>query len=164
MHDSYIQSFHGPIYFEVPSSWNVLTVADFQDPPNRPDPAARLTRAMENPVDAPALEHQITPGNTISVLVEDLTRKSPKKIIVKKLLERLTAFGIRSQDISVVIALGTHQPLSTNELEGAFGKETVAAYSFSNHDCRADDLVPVGRPASGATVKINSLTTKAHRL
>jgi nickel-dependent lactate racemase len=37
----------------------------------------------------------------------------------------------------------------------------VAAYGFFNHDCRAEDLVPVGRLASGAVVRINRRVAEA---
>jgi nickel-dependent lactate racemase len=116
---------------------------------------------MKKPIGVSSLEEQISPETTVTILVEDLTRKSPKKIVLGKLLERLAAIGVQKRNIAIVIALGTHQPLSTSEFESAFGSKTVADYSFFNHDCRDDDLVPVGRLASGASVKINRIVFEA---
>jgi nickel-dependent lactate racemase len=155
MDDSYIRSLHGPVPLPVPVSWQVLTIADFHDSPSSRDVAALVDRALEAPVAAAPLEKQIDPGATVCILIEDLTRTSPKKTILSKLLQRLRSIGVQREDIVIVIALGTHQPLSEDELKGAFGDAMVATYSFHNHDCRAADLVPVGQLASGAAVKIN---------
>lgn len=138
-----------------PSDWKVLTIADFAPSTPRGALETLASKALQNPVGALPLERQLTAARTVSIIIEDLTRTSPKQAILKVLLKRLARIGISRQKICIVIALGTHRPLSRLELEAAFGKETVSAYEFINHDCRGDDLVPVGRLESGARVKIN---------
>ncbi len=161
MDDFYIQAVNGRIPLSLPASWQVLTVADFQEPETRPDPGACFDRAMNAPVGCPFLEDQITPDANVCILIEDLTRKSPKKRILEKLLERLARFGVPNGNISIVIALGTHKGLSAKEFEDAFGQKIAAEYSFYNHDCHADDLMPVGHLESGTTVKIAPQAYKA---
>ena len=155
MENAFVRSSAGRIPFTIPPSWQVLTIADFQDPCVQADAAIFAAKALKNPVGAQSLEKQLAQGDTVSIIVEDLTRTSPKKVILAKVLEALMHIGIPREKIAVVIALGTHRPLSLPELERAFGKEVVAGYAFYNHDCHADDLVPVGQLGTGATVKIN---------
>ena len=157
----YVQSLNGPVPLVLPPSWTILTVAAFQEHRVRETAVTLAKRAMRQPIGAPPLENQLFPGDKVSIIVEDLTRASPKKIILKMLLESLSAMGIRRKDISIVIALGTHRPLSASDLEKAFGRETVTTYAFYNHDCRAEDLVAVGQLASGITVKINKRVAEA---
>ncbi len=139
----------------LPEDWKVLTIADFGPSAHRGNPETLANEALQHPIGAPPLEHRLKAAQTVSIIIEDLTRTSPKKTILKVLLKHLARIGIPPQKICIVIALGTHRPLSRQELEAAFGKETVSDYTFINHDCRAEDLVPVGRLESGARVKIN---------
>ena len=139
----------------LPSEWQVLTIADFGPSTFRETPETLASKALQDPVGALPLERQLTAARTVTILIEDLTRTSPKQAILKVLLNRLARIGIPPQKICIVIALGTHRPLSRPELEAAFGKETVSAHEFINHDCRGSDLVPVGRLESGGRVTIN---------
>ena len=155
MQKAYLLSKNRRIEFFVPSDWKVLTIADFGPSAPRGTPESLARRALQDPVRALPLDHQLTAANTVSIILEDLTRTSPKKTILKVLLDLLGRIGIPRRNICMVMALGTHRPLSRQELEGAFGKETVSDYEFINHDCHGNDLVPVGRLESGTRVKIN---------
>ncbi len=155
MKDMFIRYGNEKIYFNVPESWNVLTLAAFEDHPAL-DGIAQLTgNALNNPIDAATLEKQLKPSDKIAVLIEDNSRNSPKKHILKILLDRLDNLSIPRENIAVIVALGTHQQLSREEMENTYGQDIVKRYSFYNHDCRSDDLVPVGTLKSGTAVKIN---------
>jgi lactate racemase len=150
-----VRSIHQDIEFEIPSHWHILTLAEAGDTTPRAGPETLMRQALAAPIAARTLEDCLTPASTVAVIVEDLTRNSPKKKIVGCLLAELHRIGISAANISVIISLGTHRALSVQELENAFGKEIVTAYEFINHDCHSPDLVPIGRLSSGAIVKIN---------
>ena len=155
MQKAFLLSMDRTVDLSLPSDWKVLTVADFGPSTPRGTPETLASKALQDPVGAMPLERQLTPTQTVSIIIEDLTRISPKQTILKVLLRLFAKIGIARQHICIVIALGTHRPLSRLELEAAFGPETVSGYEFINHDCHGDDLVPVGRLESGAQVKIN---------
>ncbi len=161
MENMFIRYGHEKIYFNVPETWDVVTMASFEDHPviNSVEKLAR--NAINKPFDAPPLEKILTSSDKIAILIEDNTRNSPKKHILRILLEYLNNLSIPPDNISILVALGTHQPLSQEELEYTYGQDVVNRYSFYNHDCRADDLVAVGTLKSGATVKINRLAYEA---
>jgi nickel-dependent lactate racemase len=148
-------------YFDPPSGWRVLTFASFRDRPGEENVEDLTRRALNNPVRSLPLKERISPSDVVAILVEDQTRSSPKKAILKTLLQELEEARVPRKNISVIVALGTHRPLSAEEMESVYGQDVVRNYDFVNHDCHASDLVPVGKLMTGAVVKINRRAAEA---
>ena len=149
-------------FFNIPPEWNLLTFAILDDQPALNDVSDLAKKALRNPIESPRLTERLSPSDTIAILVEDLTRASPKGVILKAVLEELEKVGIPDANIKVILALGTHRGLTFEELECAFGSEPLKRYEFINHDCHAPDLIPVGQLRTGRTVKINKNAHEAH--
>jgi len=149
------------VFFDLPAEWNLLTFAALEDSPQATDVRALALTALRHPVGSPRLRERLSPSDTVAILIEDLTRASPKGIILRAVLEELEKARIPDAHIVIVIALGTHRGLTSDELTDAFGSDLLARYSFVNHDCHAVDLVPVGRLPTGRVVKINQAVHKA---
>ena len=159
--NAFIRSLTGLVPFSLPPPWQLLTLADFPEFTIPVDAETLTVQALQSPLASHVLSARLKAENTICILVEDLTRTSPKRTILKIVLGELKQIGIPASNISVIIALGTHRPLSREELAGTFGAEVTAEYQFFNHDCHAADLVPIGRLASGTEVRINRLAHAA---
>jgi nickel-dependent lactate racemase len=142
-------------YFETPPDWNVLTLAAFQDHPAERDVGQLTRQALNNPIGSGPLKECISSSDRIAILIEDQTRASPKKRILKILLEELGKAQVPKESISIIISLGTHRALSIEELKDNYGEDVVAQYAIHNHDCQAPDLVPVAKLKTGTVVKIN---------
>jgi lactate racemase len=155
MKDLYIRYGHEKLFFNVPETFELLTFAEFDGNHVSDDIKDLVVNALLNPVDAVPLEGQLRPSNKIAILIEDNTRNSPKKEILKILLERLESFSIPASNISIIIALGTHGHLNYGDMVNTYGEEVVKNYSVVNHNCLSPDLVPVGTLKSGRVVKIN---------
>jgi len=155
MQKAFLQALHQEVEFTVPAHWQVLSLAGFG--PSMPcgTPQALTAAALKHPVGALPLDRQLTAQKKVAIIIEDLTRSSPKHAILGVLLDELGTIGIPPENTCIVIALGTHRPLSREELVQTYGEATVGAYEFINHDCRSADLVPVGRLQSGTAVSIN---------
>jgi nickel-dependent lactate racemase len=149
-------------FFNIPPQWNLLTFAILDHQTQHGDVSGLAKKALRNPVESPRLTERLSPSDTIAILIEDLTRASPKGVILKAALEELEKVGIPDGNITVIMALGTHRGLTLEELEGAFGTELLNRYRFINHDCHAPDLIPVGQLRTGRTVKINRRVHEAH--
>lgn len=143
------------IYFDIPSGWKLICFADFNDQQENKDVTALTKKAITNPVKSASLRECLSSSDKVAVIVEDLTRPSPKKLILQAVLEELEKANISRENISVIIALGTHREMSSEELVATFGQELLERYEVINHDCHAPDLVPAGRLLTGRTVKIN---------
>lgn len=146
-------------FFQIPDKWNLLTFALFEDRPGRAPAGDLAGGALRRPIGSDRLTELLSPSDTVAILVEDLTRASPKGTILRAVLDELREAGVPDRSIIVIIALGTHRGLTPEELERTFGAELIERYRFINHDCRAPDLVPVCRLGTRRTVKINR---KAH--
>jgi lactate racemase len=149
------------VSFDLPPEWNLLTFADPKESPRVVDIESLARKVLNHPVGCPALREQLSPPDTVAILMEDLTRASPKGIILRAVLDELNEAGIPDDNITIVIALGTHRGLTAPELETCFGADVVRRYRFVNHDCHGPDLVPVGRLATGGEVRINPYVHQA---
>ena len=146
---------HQKIPFEIPPKWKVLTFAQFNDYPLRRNVRELTKNAIKNPIESLSLKDSLSSSDRIAIIVEDLTRASPKKRILEALIEELDQVPIHRENVSVIIAVGTHRGLTPEELETTFGRELLDRYEFINHDCYAPDLVYVGKLKTGQDVKIN---------
>ena len=155
MQKAFIFYQHQKIPFEIPPNWKLLTFAQFSDYSIRRNVRELTKNALRKPIHAKALKDSLSPSDKVAIVVEDLTRASPKKLILETLLEEVNAFNIPTESISVIIALGTHRGMTAEELESTFGRELINRYEFLNHDCHATDLMPVARLKTGREVKIN---------
>ena len=147
-------------FFRLPESWRLLAIA--AGPAGPPPPASDqlLSTALSTPIDAPPLADCVSASDTVAVLVEDATRPAPKALMLDGILSTLARAGVPDDRIRVVVALGTHRPLSETEMAAVFGP-AVRRYRFINHDSRAEDLVAVGRLDSGRPVRINRWVAEA---
>jgi nickel-dependent lactate racemase len=151
----FLKSHRQDIYFDLPEQWRLLTFAAFQDLPEPGNVIGMIRTALQGPVSHAPLAHSVGPTDKIAIIIEDPSRASPKQLVLRAVLQELQAAGVTPDRIEVVIALGTHRQLSHEEMAQVYGADLVASYTFLNHDCLADDLVPIGTLRSGTTVKIN---------
>ncbi len=143
------------VRFTIPDTWNLLSFPDFPDNGKTANVNKLTKDVLNKPIQSPALNDLLSPTDSIAIIIEDLTRTSPKRLILKVLLDNLNEIGIPEKNINIIIATGTHRGLKHEELESAFGRCLLDRYAFSNHDCRSSDLVPIGMLKTGCEVKIN---------
>jgi len=155
MEEAFLFYQHRKSPFEIPPQWKVLTFAKFNDYSLQRDVKELTKNALNNPIQSRSLKDSLSPSDRIAIIIEDLTRPSPKRLILEALLEELEQIPVHRENVSVIISVGTHRGLTLAELEVTFGKELLDKYEFANHDCYASDLVPVGELETGREVKIN---------
>jgi len=97
----------------------------------------------------------------VAIMINDLSRSTPSKVILPPLLETLEREGIPAGSISIVIATGTHRDLSDREVEGLLGKDIPSRYFVTSHDCRASDLARAGTLSTDNVLLLNSLVYHA---
>jgi len=85
------------------------------------------------------LAERVSPDSTVSIVVTDVTRATPDGILLDVLLNELERAGVFREQVTVVVGLGLHRPLSDAELEDELGDHADLAV---NHD--PDRTVEVG--------------------
>jgi len=145
----------------VPEGWQVTAYAELKAESLQVSIPELVREAVETPVGAAPLSELLRGRKRIVIVVDDLTRPTPRRPMLEALLDFLAAQGVADEQIDVVIGGGTHRPLSEAEIAGAFGEELCRRIRIVNHDCHAPDLVSVGTLPCAGEVFINRLFMEA---
>jgi nickel-dependent lactate racemase len=97
------------------------------------DPEAAIVHALRHPIGSRPLAEIARGHRTACILVCDITRPVPNRLILPPLLRTLEEQGLQRQDILILIATGLHRPNEGAELEELVGPEIAAGYRIENH-------------------------------
>jgi len=126
-----------------------------------PDVRRAVEEALHLPIGTPRLRDVVKPGQTVALVVTDITRKLPEEIILPLLFKELEAGGIRKKDITAVVATGTHRPNTSEEVREKFGN-IVDEIPFINHDAwNSESLVHLGMSKGGIPLVFNRRVAQA---
>jgi nickel-dependent lactate racemase len=90
----------------------------------------------------------------VCVVVSDNTRYAFNDVIVPILLKELEGVGIPRENITVLVALGLHAPMTRDDLIENMGREIVDNFRIENHDANGE-LVSLGTTTRGTTLLFN---------
>lgn len=99
-----------------------------------PDGARVIADAIANPIDSPPLAHLARGKRKAVIIADDLTRPTPVAIVIPLLLDQLNVGGISDEHITIVIALGTHRPMTAPEILARFGESVVRRVRIVNSE------------------------------
>jgi lactate racemase len=129
--------------------------------PGVADPGATLTEALRRPVAGPPLREVVRKGQTVAISACDITRPQPRQLMIPAVLAELTEV-VRPDDITILVATGTHRANTDAELRAMFGDEVAGSVRILNHDARNDaDLVWCGRHGEDVPVWLNRAWVEA---
>jgi lactate racemase len=124
--------------------------------PPAPDPASALRRAMREPVAGPALRDLARPGQKVAISMCDGTRPQPRHLMIPAVLEELDGI-VALEDVTVLVATGTHRGNSEDELRRMLGDEVLRSVRVVNHDARdRATLTYLGEHGNGVPVWLNT--------
>lgn len=127
-----------------------------------PYPINVVEAAIEAPIGGDRLEDSVRPGQRVTIVVDDVTRPTPVHLILPSVLKRITKAGVPKDAVTILIATGTHRPMSDKELRAKLGDAAVDEYRVVNHDHKQlGDLVDLGKTPSGIPIKLNRLVVEA---
>jgi nickel-dependent lactate racemase len=94
------------------------------------DVRERARAAVADP-HGPRLAERVDPDDTVTIVVTDVTRATPDDILLDALVAELERAGVAREQITVVVGLGLHRPLTDEELRESLGDHADLAV---NHD------------------------------
>jgi len=118
--------------------------------------------ALSCPIGTPPLMDLVKKGGKAVIVVDDITRPTPTKKILRWILTYLSRGGISKEDITILVALGLHRPLSREEMRKQFGDTVVEQYRVVNHDpWSRQAMTYLGKSKSGNKIWLNSILAEA---
>lgn len=120
---------------DVPDE-HLAAVLTLRPKPALPAPAEAVLAAVTAPVAGPSLAELAHGRNSACVVISDITRPVPNRVILPPLLRTLEEAGVPQEGITILIATGTHRPSTPAEIEEMVGPEIASSYRIVNHDCK----------------------------
>lgn len=120
-----------------------------------------VKRSLKNPIDTARLRDIVKPGEKVVIITSDITRPVPSHKIIPTILDELYEAGVKKEDISVVLALGSHRRHTEEEKIRLLGERVYNEVKCIDSD--ADDCVRMGVTSSGTPVDIFRLVAEADR-
>src|SRR6516165_2657223 len=126
------------------------------------DPDAAVANALAQPIGSPPLAQLAQGRKNACILVCDITRPVPNKIILPPLLRTLEEQGIARKDILILNTTGLHRPNEGTELVEMLGADTVKNYRIENHHGKIlEEHDYLGTTANGVPVHLDSRYVRA---
>lgn len=121
-----------------------------------------IRKALENPIGAPRIGEMAKGKRSILILVDDYTRTTPVHLILPHVLAELRSFGVAEKSIRILIASGTHRPMTEEEKRKRFGADVVQEYVLLDH-CHDDpsQLMQLPNTEHGTEVWVNKAVTES---
>lgn len=132
------------------------------DLPAVDDEEKAIRDAITNPIGSERLGRLVKPGMKAVIIADDMTRPTPKKRILPILLDELNKAGVPDNDITILIALGTHRYMTEDEILKAFGKDMISRVRILNHEWMDPaNLVSLGKTENGTPITVNKVAYDA---
>jgi len=139
------------------SDRNLVKVLKMKPTQPVPDPEAGVARALECPIGSPPLAQLAQGKKSACIVICDITRPVPNKILLPPILATLERNGIFRDRITILIATGIHRPNLGDELIQLVGDEIASRYRIVNHDARRNDAhTYLGKTSRGTDVLVDS--------
>jgi len=151
---------HEHVTFNLLDDLHVELIAPAEAPP-APDPIQAVKNALDAPLGDVRLEG-FANAESVAIAVNDKTRPVPHKYLLPPLLAQLEAAGIPRKAITLVIAVGMHPAMASNEFASVIPPDVLERYRVVSHapDDKAN-LVHLGATQRGTPVWINRRFAKA---
>jgi len=102
------------------------------------------------------LFEQLKNSKNLLILSDDITRQTPVNLVIPTILNLANKAGIPDDNVTVLVASGTHRAMSQVELAKKFGSETLKRVKIRFHNYRKD-VVNIGKAESGTDIVINKM-------
>ena len=141
---------------------NLLAVLSPRETPVCADISAEIQRAIEAPIGAARLSEAARGSKRVVIAADDMTRQTPVRVIIPRLLDELNRAGVRDEQVTVLIALGTHRYMTAAEIEAHFGAQVTSRVRVLNNPWQDPaQLVDLGSTPNGTPVQVSRIALES---
>jgi len=147
---------------EVPDA-NLVKVLSMSNPIPITDTYIEITKSLLRPIGIDrTLFDMAKSRSSVCILICDITRPVPNRIILPPILKTLHAAGLKYEDILILIATGIHRPNLGDELTELVGDEIKSKYRIENHySGDSDSHKYLGKTTRGADIWLDKRFVEA---
>ena len=143
---------------EVPEK-NLMAVLTANPMDHQRRGAEAVRWALEHPIGSPRLRELAKPGQKIVIVTSDVSRPLPSYDVLPSVLDELYAGGVKREDITVVLALGSHRHHTEEEQRRLVGERCWSEVRVE--DSTPEDCVSMGVTSRGTPVDISRTVAEA---
>ena len=126
------------------------------------NPLKDIEEKLENPIKSKRLSEIAKGKNSACIVISDITRPVPNKLILPPILAVLEKQGIDREKIVILIATGIHRPNQGDELIELLGEEIARRYKIVNHfSQRPETHSYLGKTSNGTPVYLDKTYLEA---
>jgi len=140
---------------------NIIKILNLKKQKALLNPENRLKNLLKNPINSLSLGDLIIQkkAKKVLIIVNDITRPTPYKVILPPLLDELHQIGIKKENIIFIVATGIHRSNSQEEIKEIFGENIFYAYNFINHNCDDPLIKDLGKLKNGNRLLVNPIVS-----
>ena len=97
------------------------------------DPSTAVAAALERPFGTPPLRKLAEGRGDACIVVADVTRPVPNKVLLGPILDVLHGTGIPRERVLILVATGMHRPSTPGERIEMLGEDIAATYRVEDH-------------------------------
>ena len=117
-----------------------------------------VAKAFSHPIGSDSLPQMLKGCKSILITVDDYTRLTPVQKILPRLIGELEEAGIKRSGIKILVALGTHRPMTEKEIAEKFGKVISKSLPILNHAWwDSSQLANFGQTEKGTPILVNRI-------
>lgn len=141
---------------------NLMGVYSLPTPQPVEDEEIVLQRALADPIGTPRLREIARGRGSALIVCDDVSRPTPAYKVIPAVLQELRAAGIADERIEFMMALGTHRPMTEEEMRAKVGNAIYDRYPVYNHEWdNPAALEYLGATEQGVEVWINRKVMQA---
>lgn len=112
---------------------NLVGPLEIKAVPPLDDPEGAVASALEAPIGSAPLRQLARAGQSVCILVCDITRPVPNATLLRPMLRVLESQGVARDDILLLVATGLHRPSTPAERVEMLGPDIAAHYRVEDH-------------------------------
>lgn len=116
---------------EFPDTWEIQ-LFDVKEAPEIKD-ENEIRRLLNTPIGTPTIAELAKDKKTAVIVVDDISRHTKTERILSVVLDELNQAGIGDDDITLIVALGAHRPMTRSDFIKKVGLQIMERINVKNH-------------------------------
>ncbi|MFW9822333.1 MAG: nickel-dependent lactate racemase [Candidatus Thorarchaeota archaeon] len=143
----------GFINLDFPDSWEVSKF-NMKGTTYNELTESEINKTILNPIGTSKLSELAKGKKNVVIVIDDMTRPTPIYKILPFVIEELKSAGVQENQITILLAIGAHRPMTRHDCILKLGEEIVKKFRIENHH-PYENLEYMGESSKGTPIFVN---------